>query len=246
MTRHLLDVTDLDAGEVRQILDLAALPPAALGRPLDGLGAALIFEKPSNRTRQSMEMAVFQLGGHPVYTQGEEVGFDTREPVEDVVRIMEGYHAVHRAPGSSTTDGRADGGASPPCRSSTCCRDHSHPLQALRRRADDGAGARPAGRQDRRVGRRLQQRRPLARRDRRDARRPPALRLPGRLQRRPTPSSSGSSCSARPASTHDPPPRRGRRRRPRRARRHVGVDGPGGREGRPQAGVRGLHRRRAS
>ena len=55
---------------------------------------ALIFEKPSNRTRQSMEVAVFQLGGHPVYTRGEEVGFDTRETVEDVTRIMAGYHAV--------------------------------------------------------------------------------------------------------------------------------------------------------
>ena len=35
-----------------------------------------------------------QLGGHPIYTRGEEVGFDTREPVEDVARIMAGYHAV--------------------------------------------------------------------------------------------------------------------------------------------------------
>jgi ornithine carbamoyltransferase len=55
---------------------------------------ALIFEKPSNRTRQSMELAVVQLGGHPVYTRGEEVGFDIREPVEDVARIMAGFHAV--------------------------------------------------------------------------------------------------------------------------------------------------------
>ena len=46
-------------------------PPAELGRPLDGRGAALIFEKPSTRTRHSMEMAVVQLGGHPVYTRGE-------------------------------------------------------------------------------------------------------------------------------------------------------------------------------
>ena len=51
-----------------------------------GSGVALIFEKPSNRTRHSMEIAVVQLGGHPVYTRGEEVGFDTREPVEDVAR----------------------------------------------------------------------------------------------------------------------------------------------------------------
>jgi ornithine carbamoyltransferase len=94
VTRHLLDVTDFTAAEVTAILDLAEQPIDLLGRPLEGQGAALVFEKPSNRTRQSMEMAVVQLGGHPVYTRGEEVGLDTRESVEDVVRIMAGYHAV--------------------------------------------------------------------------------------------------------------------------------------------------------
>lgn len=94
MTRHFLNVTDLDAAELRAVLDLAGRAPGELGRPLDGLGAALIFEKPSNRTRHSMEMAVFQLGGHPVYTRGDEVGLDHREPAEDVVRIMQGYHAL--------------------------------------------------------------------------------------------------------------------------------------------------------
>lgn len=94
MTRSFLDITDLDASEVRSVLDLAQRPVATLGRPLDGQGAALIFEKPSNRTRHSMEMAVAQLGGHPVYTRGEEVGFDTREPVEDIAKIMSGYHGV--------------------------------------------------------------------------------------------------------------------------------------------------------
>ena len=96
--RDCLNVTDFTVGEVSAMLDIAELPPGALGRPLDtsGIpgGVALIFEKPSNRTRQSMEMAVAQLGGHPVYTRGEEVGFDTREPVEDIARIMEGYHSV--------------------------------------------------------------------------------------------------------------------------------------------------------
>jgi ornithine carbamoyltransferase len=94
VTRHLLKVTDLTGAEVRTVLDLATRPPAELGRPLDGLGAALIFEKPSARTRQSMEMAVVQLGGHPVYTRADEVGIDVREPVEDLVRILQGYHAL--------------------------------------------------------------------------------------------------------------------------------------------------------
>jgi ornithine carbamoyltransferase len=92
--RSLLDVTDQTGDEVRLILELAERPIEALGRPLAGQGAALIFEKPSNRTRHSMEMAVVQLGGHPVYTRGEEVGFDSREPVEDIARILEGYHGV--------------------------------------------------------------------------------------------------------------------------------------------------------
>ncbi len=92
--RHLLEVTDVTADEVRTILELAEAPTESLGRPLGGRGAALIFEKPSNRTRHSMEMAVYQLGGHPVYTRGEEVGFDTREPVEDIARVMEGYHGI--------------------------------------------------------------------------------------------------------------------------------------------------------
>lgn len=92
--RALLDVTDLDAGELGLVLELSGRPIDALKHPLAGQGVALIFEKPSNRTRQSMEMAVVQLGGHPIYTRGEEVGFDVREPVEDIARIMEGYHAM--------------------------------------------------------------------------------------------------------------------------------------------------------
>ena len=93
-TRHFLDIPDLTADELRTVLALSSAPIASLGHPLDGLGVALIFEKPSNRTRQSTEMAVVQLGGHPIYTRGEEVGFDTRETVEDVTRIMAGYHRV--------------------------------------------------------------------------------------------------------------------------------------------------------
>jgi ornithine carbamoyltransferase len=97
--KHLLNITDLTVDEIKFVLEISQRDPASLGRPLahaDGMpkGAALIFEKPSNRTRHSMEIAVVQLGGHPVYTRGEEVGFDTREPVEDIARIMSGYHGL--------------------------------------------------------------------------------------------------------------------------------------------------------
>jgi len=90
--RHFLEVTDVEPDELTAILDLAEAP--SLPPVLHHKGVALIFEKPSNRTRQSMELAVVQLGGHPVYTRGDEVGFDEREPVEDVARIMAGFHAV--------------------------------------------------------------------------------------------------------------------------------------------------------
>jgi ornithine carbamoyltransferase len=91
---NFLSIDALGIDGLRRILDHARMPLSQIGRPLEGRGAALIFEKPSNRTRQSMEIAVVQLGGHPVYTRGEEIGFDVRESVEDVTRVMAGYHAV--------------------------------------------------------------------------------------------------------------------------------------------------------
>jgi ornithine carbamoyltransferase len=130
VTRHLLDVTDFTAHEVREILALAQQPVDSLDRPLAGKGAALIFEKPSNRTRHSMEMAVVQLGGHPIYTRGEEVGFDTREPVEDVARIMEGYHALIAARVfDHLTVTRMAAVVDVPV--VNMLSDHSHPLQAF-------------------------------------------------------------------------------------------------------------------
>ena len=92
--RHFLNTVDLSRNELARVLELATHRQEALGWPLADYGVALIFEKPSNRTRQSMEMAVVQLGGHPIFTRGEEVGFDVRETVEDITRIMAGYHAM--------------------------------------------------------------------------------------------------------------------------------------------------------
>lgn len=91
--RHILDISDLAVHELHDVLALAQVPVAQLGAPLSGHCAALIFEKPSNRTRHSMEVAVVQLGGHPVYTRGEEVGIDVRETAQDVAQVMAGYHA---------------------------------------------------------------------------------------------------------------------------------------------------------
>lgn len=90
--RHLLEIDDLTEPELREVLALASStsPP----RVLEGRGMALLFEKPSLRTRNSMEMAVVQLGGHPVTIRPDEVGLDTRETVEDVTRTLCCYHAA--------------------------------------------------------------------------------------------------------------------------------------------------------
>lgn len=90
--RHLLEVDDLSTSELVDILDLSRA--ATVPRSLDGLGMALLFEKPSARTRNSMEMAVVQLGGHPLTIRPDEVGLDTRETVEDVTRTLCCYHAA--------------------------------------------------------------------------------------------------------------------------------------------------------
>lgn len=94
MTRHFLDVDDLDADELQEVLALGVLAPPAIPPVLAGRGAALVFEKPSARTRSSTELAVSSLGGHPVYIQGGEIGFDVRESVEDVARTLACYHAA--------------------------------------------------------------------------------------------------------------------------------------------------------
>jgi ornithine carbamoyltransferase len=94
MTRHLLEIDDLSCAELEDVLTLAAAPAATAPPVLAGRGAALVFEKPSLRTRSATELAVVSLGGHPLYIQGIEVGIDSREPAEDVARTLAAYHSV--------------------------------------------------------------------------------------------------------------------------------------------------------
>lgn len=90
--RHLLSIRDVPAAGIEAILGLSEQP--ACPRILQDKGVALYFEKPSARTRNSMEMAVVQLGGHPVYLQPAELGIGTRESAEDVARTLACYHAI--------------------------------------------------------------------------------------------------------------------------------------------------------
>ncbi|MDH4277722.1 MAG: ornithine carbamoyltransferase [Acidimicrobiia bacterium] len=90
--RHVLEIDDLSVPELERILELARRPVAEVPPLLSGQGVACYFAKPSARTRNSTEMAVVQLGGHPVYITAEEVGIDQRESAEDVTRTLACYH----------------------------------------------------------------------------------------------------------------------------------------------------------
>jgi ornithine carbamoyltransferase len=133
--RHVLDVDDLGPEGLEAVLALAEAEPSALPRALEGVGVALLFEKSSNRTRNSSEMAVVGLGGHPVYIRGDEVGLDVREPAADVARTLACYHAVicarvvdHRSL-VRMRDALDDAGAGVPV--VNLLSDLAHPCQAL-------------------------------------------------------------------------------------------------------------------
>lgn len=127
MTR-LLTVADLGREGLGEILALSELPD--LGLPLAGKGVALVFQKPSARTRNSMEIATVQLGGHPVYIQKEEVGLGTRESAEDVARTLACYHSViaARVMDHKDLDAMAAATGKPLL---NMLSDIAHPLQAL-------------------------------------------------------------------------------------------------------------------
>lgn len=126
--RHLLDIDDLNSIEISKVLDLARVEHP---RPvLAGMGVALLFEKPSARTRNSMEMAVVGLGGHPLTIRPDEVGIDQRETAEDIARTLGCYHAVigARVFDHSVLERMA---SVSPVSVVNMLSDDAHPLQAL-------------------------------------------------------------------------------------------------------------------
>jgi ornithine carbamoyltransferase len=97
VTRNFLEVDDLDPVRLRTMLDNAVAwkaDPARVPQVLAGEAVAALFQKPSARTRISIEVAVATLGGHPIYVRDEEVNLDVRETVEDVARTMAAMCAV--------------------------------------------------------------------------------------------------------------------------------------------------------
>jgi len=91
--RHFLGSADLTRDTALQMFALAAdlkqrWKVGRRGTPLAGRTVALIFEKPSLRTRVTFEVGIVQLGGRAVYLSGHEIGLGTREAVADVARNL--------------------------------------------------------------------------------------------------------------------------------------------------------------
>jgi ornithine carbamoyltransferase len=91
--RDLLSIADLGRDEISAVLELAgrAKQGEDLGEPLRGRNLALIFQRPSNRTRVSFEVAINRLGGHPIALFGDEIRLGERETASDIARILDRY-----------------------------------------------------------------------------------------------------------------------------------------------------------
>ena len=98
MTRHFIDISDLDSATFRDILDAAqrikarrGTPAAAVDKPLAGKKIAMVFEQPSMRTRISFDVGIRELGGEPLMITGKEIELGERETIADTARVMSRY-----------------------------------------------------------------------------------------------------------------------------------------------------------
>jgi len=96
MTRHLLTILDLSRAEIEQLLARARELKALHHRgqnpaPLKGKTLAMIFDKPSTRTRVSFEAGIAQLGGSSIYLAPGQTQMSRNEPVADTARVLSRY-----------------------------------------------------------------------------------------------------------------------------------------------------------
>jgi ornithine carbamoyltransferase len=93
---HFLTGAELDPASLAELLDRAAVLKAAplSSRVLEGRAVALLFQKPSTRTRTSFETGVFELGGHPMVLRGEELQITRGESVRDTALVLSRHVAA--------------------------------------------------------------------------------------------------------------------------------------------------------
>ncbi|HZK51759.1 MAG TPA: ornithine carbamoyltransferase [Actinomycetota bacterium] len=131
--RDYLSVDDLSTEELTDLLgDAAAMKakPEKHADALAGAHVALVFEKPSTRTRVSMEVGVASLGGHPVVLRGDELQLGRGETIEDTGRVLSLYvdAIAVRTFGQERLEALAAGATVPVI---NLLSDESHPCQAL-------------------------------------------------------------------------------------------------------------------
>jgi ornithine carbamoyltransferase len=91
--RDFIDIADFDAAALREMLDLAHSIKAGRwsGRPLEGRHIAMLFQKPSHRTRVSFEVGITRLGGTSTTLSEQDVQLGVRETVADAARVLDQY-----------------------------------------------------------------------------------------------------------------------------------------------------------
>ena len=93
--RHFLDLTDVSSADLRGIIAAARAMKKSRGprakRPLAGMNMAMIFDKPSTRTRLSFEVAMRQLGGDVITVTGHDMQLGRGETIADTARVMSRY-----------------------------------------------------------------------------------------------------------------------------------------------------------
>jgi ornithine carbamoyltransferase len=133
--RHLITGEELSSGELRRLLDGAAELKAGRadgvgGELLDGRTVGLFFEKPSTRTRVSFQVAVAELGGHPLPLRADELQLGRGESIGDTARVLSRYlHAIVIRSGSDETVRELADAAEVPVINGLTPRHH--PCQAL-------------------------------------------------------------------------------------------------------------------
>jgi len=130
--RDFLDVADFEAAELRRVLDLAHQIKAGTwsGRPLAGRHIAMLFQRPSHRTRVSFEVGISRLGGATTTLGEQDVQLGVRETVGDAARVLDRYvdGIVARLRTHADLTELADAAEKPVINALT---DRSHPCQVL-------------------------------------------------------------------------------------------------------------------
>ncbi len=126
-----LSVADLTADDIRHLIEYAiSLKRGESPAFLRGKVLALVFEKPSLRTRVSFDVAMWQLGGHAIYLSPDEIGLGERERVSDAARTLSRFvdGVVARTYSHSTLETLAQYSGVPVINGLS---DYEHPCQAL-------------------------------------------------------------------------------------------------------------------